>query len=87
MKLWRPGKKVQIAELEAEPWTTAGITNTPIDQQFGTMSLEHFKTITSYAAKTGFSPQILWGVEWWYWMKTTQGHPEFWEQAKKLINN
>ncbi|MDR3642118.1 MAG: cellulase family glycosylhydrolase [Candidatus Doudnabacteria bacterium] len=85
MKLAHPGKPVQIAELEAEPWTTAGITSTPIDQQFGTMSLDHFKTITRLAAQTGFSPQILWGVEWWYWMKTTQGHPEFWNAAKELI--
>jgi hypothetical protein len=87
MKLFHPGKPVQIAELEAEPWTTAGLTNTPIDQQFGTMSLDHFKSITHLAAETGFSPQILWGVEWWYWMKTTQGHPEFWQAAKELINN
>jgi hypothetical protein len=86
LRLFHPGKQVVIIELEAEPWTTNGITSTPINEQFKTMSLDHFNTITSVAAGTGFSPQYLWGVEWWYWVKQ-QGHPEFWEAAKKLINN
>ena len=76
-----------ISELEAEPWTTAGITNTSIEDQFKTMSLQNFHTIVSHAAGTGFSPQILWGAEWWYWMQTKQNHPEFWQAAKELINN
>src|SRR5262249_11245346 len=86
IRLLHPGKQVIVSELEAEPWTTAGIPNTPISEQMKTMSLAHFNTITSLSAQTGFSPQILWGVEWWYWMKQ-HGHPEFWEAAKKLINH
>lgn len=85
LRLLHPGKPVMIAELEAEPWTTAGIPNTSIQDQFQTMSLDHFNTITSYAAQTGLSPQYFWGVEWWYWMKTKQNHPEFWDRAKQLI--
>jgi len=45
-------------ELEAEPWTTAGIPNTPIDQQFKTMSLDHFSTILAYARGTGLARSI-----------------------------
>jgi hypothetical protein len=86
IRILHPGKPIEISELEAEPWTTAGITSTSLSDQFQTMSLAHFNTITSMAAKTGFSPQILWGVEWWYWVKE-QGHPEFWNQAKQLINH
>jgi len=86
VRILHPGKPVYIAELEAEPWTTAGIPNTPIDQQFQTMSLDKFNTITRLAAETGYSPQYLWGVEWWYWMKQ-HGHPEFWERAKQLIHH
>jgi len=26
-----------------------------------------------------------WGVEWWAWLKTEAGHPEFWEEAKGLF--
>ena len=86
IRLFNHQKPVMIAELEAEPWTTAGIINTPIEEQFKTMSLEKFNIITSLSAKTGFSPQILWGVEWWYWMRG-QGHMEFWESVKSLINS
>lgn len=86
VRILNHGKPLMIAELEAEPWTTAGIPNTPITEQFQTMSMDHFNTITSLAAKTGFSPQYLWGVEWWYWMKG-HGHPEFWERAKEIINH
>jgi len=86
VELTHPGKPIMIAELEAEPWTTAGIPNTPIPEQFQTMSMDHFNTILAHARGTGFSPQYLWGVEWWYWMKQ-HGHPEFWQRAKQLFNN
>lgn len=83
LKLLNPGKPVMIVELQAEPWTTKGILQTPIEEQFMTMSLEKFDTMISVARATGFSPQYLWGVEWWYWMKQN-GHPEFWQQVKQL---
>ncbi len=85
-KLLRPDKKVVIMELEAEPWTTKGIPNTPIEEQFKTMSMDKFSKILEVAKNTGFSPQYLWGAEWWYWMKT-KGHPEFWDKAKELMKN
>jgi hypothetical protein len=77
-------KPVVIMELQAEPWTTKGIPNTPIEEQFKTMSLDKFNTITGIAHSTGFTPQYLWGVEWWYWMKQ-KDHPEFWQAAKELF--
>lgn len=84
LRLLHPGKEIAIMELEAEPWTTAGIPNTPIDEQFKTMGTDNFNAIIKIARQTGFSPQYLWGVEWWYWMKQ-RGHGEFWEQAKLLM--
>jgi len=87
LTLLHPGKKIVIIELEAEPWTTNGITSTSLDDQFKTMSMDKFNKILDVAKSTGFSTQYLWGVEWWYWMKTTQNHPEYWERAKQLFNN
>lgn len=86
VKLLHPGKPILVVELEAEPWTTAGIPNTPIEQQFQTMSMNNFNTIIRHASGTGFSPQYLWGVEWWYWAKQ-HGHGEFWDRAKELFKN
>lgn len=87
LKFLNPGKKIVIIELQAEPWTTRGILSTPVEEQFRTMSFEKFKNLQSIAKATGYSPQYFWGVEWWYWMKTTQSHPEFWEEIKVLNNN
>lgn len=84
LRLLHHNKPIYIMELEAEPWTTKGITSTPIDEQFKTMSFSNFKTILGVAQNTGFSPQYLWGVEWWYYM-TKHQHPEFWDEAKKLM--
>jgi hypothetical protein len=85
IRIANPGKKIIIAELQAEPWTTKGITNTPIEEQFRTMGMSQFRYLTGFGKDLGYSSQYLWGVEWWYWMKT-QNHPEFWEAAKLLIN-
>jgi hypothetical protein len=37
-----------------------------------------------FAKKTGMNEIYVWGVEWWYWMKTTQNNPTLWEQAKNI---
>lgn len=87
MRIFHPEKPIMIAELEAEPWVKKGILDTPIDEQFQTMSYNNFNTIVGIAKQTGFTPQVLWGAEWWYWMKTKQNHPEFWDKAKEIINN
>ncbi len=86
LRLLNPGKPVVIMELEAEPWTTKGIISTPIDEQFKTMGMNQFNTILQIARDVGFSPQYLWGAEWWYWMKENN-HPEFWDKAKELLKN
>lgn len=86
LRILHQGKPIMIAELEAEPWTTKGIPSTPITEQFQTMSMDHFNTIINHAAGTGFSPQYLWGVEWWWWMRD-HGHPEFWDRAKEIVQH
>ena len=79
-------KELVIIELQAEPWTTQGIVNTPIDEQFKTMSLEKFNKMLSLGQAIGFEKQYLWGAEWWYWMRA-KGHGEFWEKARTLMQN
>jgi hypothetical protein len=85
VRILNPNKPIAIMELQAEPWVRTGILDTPVDEQFKTMSYNNFNTILDIAKQTGFNPQILWGAEWWYWMKTTQNHPEFWDKAKELM--
>ncbi len=87
IRFLNPGKQVAIIELQAEPWTTKGILNTSVEEQFKTMSMEKFEKILKVAESTRLSPQYLWGVEWWYYMKEKQNHPEFWEKAREKMGS
>ncbi len=78
------GKKTIVVELQAEPWATHSLTQTPLDKQIKRFSLEQFKKNIEFAQKTGFEEVYLWGVEWWYFM-AQQGHPEYLDYAKGLF--
>jgi len=77
---------VIVVELQAEPWTAGIPVNVDtLDRQFKRFSLERFKNHIQYARDVGYSETYLWGVEWWYWLKTEANHPEFWDEAKELF--
>ncbi len=78
-------KKSFLIELSLEPWLLEPIAKTPLDVQLKRMNIEKFDEIISFAEKTGFEEQYLWGAEWWYWMKM-KGESEYWEKAKGLFN-
>ncbi len=78
-------KETMLIELSAEPWLLEPVTAVPVATQFSRMNQEKFTEILSYAERTRFSKQYLWGAEWWYWLKL-QGHPELWEQGTALFN-
>lgn len=80
------GKKPTVLiELSAEPWLIAPIMTVPIETQFSRMDPQKFADIINYAKETRYDKQYLWGAEWWYWL-TKNGHPEMWEQGKKLYH-
>ncbi|MDO8514341.1 MAG: beta-galactosidase [bacterium] len=79
------GKKPSISiEVGLEPWLAHPIVEVSLDEQLQHMSMDRFDEILSFASKTGFSEEYLWGAEWWYYMKEKHEHPEFWDAAKKL---
>lgn len=79
-------KKVIVTELQAEPWPSnqRSIPDTPIDEQYHSMSMGIFRDNIEFARRVGFSEVYLWGVEWWYWLKDRK-NDEFWEEAKGLF--
>ncbi len=77
--------KVIIVELQAEPWGPEAILDTPLDEQFKSMSLEQFRENIEYVRKIEFSEAYLWGAEWWYWLKTEKGDDRIWEEAKEVF--
>jgi hypothetical protein len=76
-------KPTLLIELSAEPWLLEPIVDVPLDVQFTRMNLEKFEDIITYAEKTHFDTQYLWGAEWWYWLHL-QGRSEMWERGQKL---
>lgn len=77
---------VIITELQTEPWPPGKpLVEVPLDEQFRSMDLNRLNKNIAFAKSTGFREVYLWGAEWWYWLKTTQNHPEFWEAAKKIF--
>jgi len=76
-----------ISELQAEPWPKAWILHVSVEEQYKTMNPEKFKEIIDYTQKTNFEEAYLWGVEWWYWLKETQGKPEMWEEAQEILKD
>lgn len=81
----RPDKMLVI-ELQAEPWMSKQPpTQFPLKEQLAHMGVERFQGILEYARQTSFDTFYLWGVEWWWWLKTKADRPEMWEEAKKLF--
>lgn len=80
-------KKVICIELQAEPWASEPFNNISVEQQYKTMDPQTFKENVRYAKETGFDTFYFWGVEWWYWLKTTQNQPQIWNEASNLFKS
>ena len=87
-RLWNADQSnIFISELQAEPWfTDSNPTNTPIAKQEETMNPDRMRAHIEYAARTGFSRAYLWGVEWWYFIKQTEGDSRYWNIAKETLS-
>lgn len=79
-------KRIINIELQAEPWLIKRPPDVSLEEQLKVFDINQFKENIEYAKSVGFEKNYLWGIEWIYWMKIKQNHPEFWEEAKKLYN-
>lgn len=75
-----------VSELSAEAWLPKQLWETTPTEQFKYFDLNFFQDTVRYAKETNFNTFYLWGAEWWYWLKETQHHPEFWNYAKETIS-
>lgn len=73
-----------VIELQGEPWVQGWTVHQPVALQLESMNAEILKDNFEFAKKTGADDVYVWGVEWWYWMKTTQNNETLWQQAKLL---
>jgi hypothetical protein len=77
--------KIIIIELQAEPWGPKMIIETPIEEQYKSMSVEQFRDNIEYVRKIEFSEAYLWGGEWWYYLKIKYKDDRIWNEAKKVF--
>ncbi|OJI07205.1 hypothetical protein BK004_01595 [bacterium CG10_46_32] len=77
---------VFLSELQLEPWTLVPLSMTPLAEQFESMNFSRTQATIAFAKQTGFSEIYLWGVEWWYWLKTEQRDARFWDVGTQLMN-
>ncbi len=82
--LIRPESPVYVSEFQMEPWLNNGFIETPIQEQLINFDIVQMQKNITYAQRMNVPEIDFWGVEWWYWMKTKQNHPEFWEAMKKV---
>ena len=80
-----PKKPIIVSELQAEPWGPKLIHEISLEEQEKSMNLQQFRENIAYAQNVGFKEIYLWGTEWWYWMKIKHDRPEFWEEARRVM--
>ena len=85
VRLFTQQKNFIVIELQAEPWANGSFRDVPLSEQWQTMDEKKFAENVYYARQVGFSDVYLWGVEWWYWLKMSQNHPELWDAARKVF--
>lgn len=80
------GKEVVIAELQGEPWGAAQFPDMTEEERRAVFSLARMMELADFAERTQLPEAYWWGVEYWYWEKSTHGEDTFWEYGKRLFN-
>jgi hypothetical protein len=86
-RLWSKGyENFFVSELQAEPWFNGAHPNdVDVSEQEMTMSVKRLQKNINYTSHVGASRVYLWGVEWWYWMKESNGDVKYWDLVKQKI--
>jgi len=74
-----------VVELAGEPWLNEWTVNATLEKQLNSMNGEKLAKNLAFAQKAGFSKIYIWGVEWWYWLKTKKNYPDVWNSARELF--
>ncbi|MEK7108081.1 MAG: hypothetical protein AAB898_00225, partial [Patescibacteria group bacterium] len=80
---WVAPKRVVISELQAEPWFALSATDVPIDEQVALFDGDDLDRHLRYAQRIGVDEVMLWGAEWWYYLRT-HDEPTLWNTARDI---
>lgn len=81
------GKDLYIHELQTEAWLADGYSmkDAPISELYKSLNPKRLESRIDYGVGSGMRTIDLWGIEWWYQMKTQRGAPELWDTAKNSL--
>ena len=85
IKIFAQQENAVVIELQAEPWVAGWTVDAPLTEQFKSMNEDKLEENVAFARKVGFPEIYLWGVEWWYWLKTQKNYPVVWDTARELF--
>ena len=75
---------VILSELQAEPWGAKPVSELTPSEAAITMNPDRLRLNIDLAVQAGFYTALLWGGEWWYWLRE-HGDPSMWDAARSLI--
>jgi hypothetical protein len=83
------GKDLFVHEIQTEAWLPVGYSmkTAPVAELYKSLNPKRLEKRLAYGVNTGMRTIDLWGVEWWYHMKTKREAPEIWETAKTELAN
>lgn len=87
IKLFANQNNAIVIELQGEPWVAGWTVDAPVNVQLASMNADILKDNIEFAKKTNMNEIYVWGVEWWYYMKTKQNNATLWEMAKIFTAN
>lgn len=81
------GTNTIVHELQTEAWapTDMDMRSAPIDELYKSIWPERLERMLYYGEATGMKRMDVWGIEWWYQLKTKRGEPEMWDTAARVI--
>lgn len=77
--------EVIVSELQAEPWVPTTMLTTSLKEQYRSMSPRQLKANVEFAGRVGLDETLLWGIEWWYWLRQVHSEPEMWDLGKQIF--
>jgi len=83
------GRDMIIHELQAEAWAPNGMTlqEISVNEAYKSLNAKRMKDRISYGISTGMREIDLWGVEWWYYLKTEKQDPSIWNVVKDAVQS
>ncbi len=79
------GKDVIISELQGEPWGAKPFQEMTKKERVASLSPSRLNQLRSFATRTQLPEAYWWGAEYWYWEKTVNNEPAYWEMARKFF--